>query len=113
MASSFEKSVKGATKIKVSSTCPWPPVSVTSVHTDTLVHTGRATEDEVHRAHSCSNTCWRSGGRRSLQGIAEQITRFYVDRRFQESDNSTPYDTRRLTGRYVGIFGKTQEHTGR
>lgn len=60
MASSFEKSVKGATKIKVRSSVSAPSSTQNDLAWTRLTRSlsaGRPPKDEVHRAHSRSYTC--------------------------------------------------------
>jgi hypothetical protein len=110
MASSFEKSVKGATKIKVR--CPSQP-SPPSVMLTRFPRPGSAPEDQVHRTHPRSNPCRRSRCRRGLPRTPAQATRHDMDRRFQEPNHSTPDDKRGVAGCHAGISLQAQELAGR
>lgn len=93
MASSFEKSVKGATKIKVGlfgSFVLRSSLELTSA-------TGCTPKDKIHRTYPYSNTLWRTWGRRSLPSLAKQIAGFVMDCGFQEFDHCTPDDQGGIT----------------
>lgn len=116
MASSFEKSVKGATKIKVRSSVSAPCSAQDDLPRTRLTSSrsaGSSPQDKVHRAHPHSYTCRRGRGRRGLPGATAQAERLDMDRRLQEFDYRAPDDQGGVARRYTGIFGKTQEHASR
>ncbi len=119
MASSFEKSVKGATKVKVrrrrSFSCHYHRRRTVFASGRSLTTTipGRAPKDKVHRAYSDRNTCRRSWCWRGVQGAAVPTAGLYMDHRLQELDHSPPDDSRRLTRCDAGLSRQAQEHPRR
>lgn len=125
MASSFEKSVKGATKIKVSL------LAGKTVGINLLLHLANLRSQQaappkskydfpctwlfeiqltqpafqVYRTHSHSDAFWRKWSGRSVPSITEPVTRLDVDSGLQELDHSTFDDQRGFAGCYVGISG--------
>jgi len=97
MASSFEKSVKGATKIKVSQR---HGILFSHLLLTSLLP-GRSSENEIHRAHPYSNSFGRVRCRGGVPIIAEPSTRLNMDSSVQKSHHRAPDDKRGFPRCYV------------
>lgn len=106
MASSFEKSVKGATKIKVSSN----PIAISLLGNNNLLLLGCSSEDEIHRAHSDSYPFWRVRCRGGIPFTTEPPTRLNMDRSVQKSHHRAPDDKRGFSRCHIGFSGQAQEY---
>lgn len=102
MASSFEKSVKGATKIKVSRTCYAMAMLIPVANLSLLL--GRSSENKIHRAHPYSDSFGRVRCRGGVPIIAEPSTRLNMDRGVQKPHHRTPDDKRGFPRCHIRLY---------
>jgi hypothetical protein len=102
MASSFEKSVKGATKIKVR----WLRSYFLKCTVANVSSLACRAQIEICRTHPYSHTRWRARRRRSIPCITKPTERLNMDNSVQIPHHCSLYDSRRGAERYTEISGK-------
>lgn len=99
--SNFEKSVKGATKVKVShnlrfnTSTPWQVILI--------ARTACGTQIQIHREYLGSDSYRRCGRCRDLSNLAYSTSRIDMDGGVQGAHCDPSYDPRGSIGRYVAL----------